>query len=296
MSNADEGDGVELARSSNDSYRGCVIAFGTMHRKEKQVAPAFMSLLGAHIMVPPGLDTDQFGTFSGEVLRTLTPRDAARAKARLAISATGHPYALASEASYGPLPGIGWPGHEEILIFLDDTRGIEVLEGHRSLSIPGFGRRVTCYDDMAEDRARHAVPGQAMVVRPATGGTVSDVVKGITDPDKLAAAITAAAAISGDAHALVEPDLRAHHNPTRRDVLTLLGSSLAVRLATRCPACGCPGYGRTGVERGLRCADCGVPTDVPQADLYSCPACSHHHAQHRTATTAEPRWCPNCNP
>ncbi len=287
-------------RTGSDVYRGCVIVFGTLHGKEHQVAPAFADILGAQVIAAPGLDTDQFGTFTGDIPRRLSPLDAARAKARLAITATGHPYALASEASYGPLPGIGWPGHEEILLFLDDTRGLEILQGHRNLGIPGPTLRATSHADIAEDLTRAGWPGQSVIVRPAAPdagrATAAGITKGITDPHQLAAAITAAAARSTDGHALIEPDLRAHHNPTRREVLTRIGTTLAARLATPCPACASPGYGRTGTQPGLPCADCGAPTDLAVADLYSCAKCPHQHAEPRPETTAEPRWCPNCNP
>ena len=54
---------------------------------------------------PAVVDTDQFGTFTGDVARTLTPIDAARPQARLPMEAFGVPKRKASEVSYGPLPG-----------------------------------------------------------------------------------------------------------------------------------------------------------------------------------------------
>ena len=302
MSSVDTADSPASAavHAGTDAYRGRVIVFGTLHGKERQVAPVFADILGAQVIAPPGLDTDQFGTFTGDIPRTLSPLDAARAKARLAITATGRPYALASEASYGPLPGIGWPGHHEVLLFLDDTRDLEIMQGHRSLAIPGPALRATSHADIVEDLARAGWPGQAVIVRPAVPdagrATGADIVKGITDPDQLTQAITTAATRSTDGHALIEPDLRAHHNPTRREVLTQLGATLAARLATPCPACASPGYGRTGTRPGLPCADCGTPTDMACADLYSCAQCTYQHAQPRPETTTEPRWCPRCNP
>lgn len=283
-------------RAVADAYRGQVIVFGTRHGKERQAAPAFAAILDARVVAPPDLDTDRFGTFTGDVPRTLTPRDAARAKARLAMTATGSPYGLASEASYGPLPGLGWPGHDELLLFVDDTRGIEILEAHRTLDVPGPGIRVTRPAGIAATLARYGWPRQAMTVRPATGGSPDDTVKGITDPDHLAAAITTAVARSCDGHALVAPDLRAHHNPTRQAVLTRLAARLATRLATACPACGCPGHGRTAVERGLPCADCGAPTERIRADVHGCARCPDRQVRPRPDTTADPRWCPECNP
>lgn len=285
-----------LPSPAGAAYRDTVIVFGTMHGKQQQAAPAFAELLGARVVAPAGLDTDQFGTFAGDVARTLSPIDAARAKARLAMAATGSRYGLASEASYGPLTGVGWPGHEEILLFLDDSRGIEILEGNRTLTTPGPPQRVRCPSELRDLLPAFGWPGQALLVRPAVGGHGPDIVTGITGPDQLVAAVRAAAARSGDGHALVEPDLRAQHNPTRRAVLAQLARTLAARLATSCPACGSPGYGRTATRTGLPCAACATPTELAADDLHTCPACAHQHFVTRPERAADPRWCPECNP
>jgi len=79
------------------------------------------------------VDTDQFGTFTGEVARTGAPADAARAKARLAMSVTGLPYGLASEASYGPLPGGGW-ATRRFCCSATTLRESEIIEGHRTMA------------------------------------------------------------------------------------------------------------------------------------------------------------------
>ena len=100
--------GPRALAARSGGYAGAVIAMGTMHRKEEQVAPAFAQELGARVIAPAGIDTDQFGTFTGDVSRTLTPLEAATAKARLAMRVAGVHYGLASEASYdawfGTLP------------------------------------------------------------------------------------------------------------------------------------------------------------------------------------------------
>lgn len=366
-------------------YRGRRVVFGTRHGKEQQAAGPFAAILGAEIVAPPDLDTDRFGTFSGEVPRTLTPVAAARAKARLALDATGERLALASEASYGPLPGVGWPGHEELLLFVDAERGIEVVEVHRAPGVPG---RTATVRNLAElDHALEVAldgaltlaadfPGggtnngagdppaggtnsgaggtssggisrvasggvgttdafaQALIVRPEgvslrrlctesgrdsvhsvstspPGGapaastatlaaasapaTSAGVVKGITERDELARAVRLAIAASPTGVAIVEPDLRAHHNPSRRLVLAELARQLATRLATPCPACGAPGFGRVDVVLGLPCADCGSPSELAAADVLGCPACEERHSVPRPGS-ADPQWCARCNP
>lgn len=277
-------------------YRGQVVTFGTRHDKHHQCQQAFRDVLGAEVVAPSDLDTDQFGTFTGDPTRTLPPLAAARAKARLGMTATSAHLGLASEASYGPLPGAGVPGHEELLLFLDDHRRTEIVVGERRVLELPDPHRVTDLAAAEHYLAQVGFGDQGVVVRPATGTHHDDVVKGITDRAALAAALTHAAGRSTDGNALLEADLRAHHNPTRRAVLRLLAHRMATRLATPCPACATPGYGRTDTVRGLPCAACATPTDLALAEHHSCPSCTHHHHHPLAATTADPQWCPSCNP
>jgi len=294
--------GAAWTRPAGRHYRGVEITFGTRHGKDEQAAPAFDRILGARVTAPADLDTDQFGTFTGDVARRLSPIETARVKGELAMSTTGHRYALASEASYGVLPGVGWPGHEEILLFIDGVRGWEILEGHRTLVTPGASRRARDVEEIGPHLTSWGWPAQGLIVRPDTGaagaapGAGGDVIKGITDSAALTAAIAAAVQRSPTGSAVVEPDLRAHHNPTRRAVLTDLAQRLATRLGTACPDCGSPGYGRTDAVRGLPCRACGTPTDLIRADIHACPSCPWREARPRSATTADPRYCPDCNP
>jgi len=271
-------------------YRGQAIAVGTKHGKQHLFQPAFSDVLGAVLHTPPGLDTDRFGTFSGEVPRAGTAIDAARAKARLAMAVSELPYGLASEASYGPLLG-GWAGHEELLLFCDESRGIEVLVGHRTLAVPGTAQPVRSCGEV-RPALLDGLPDQALIVRPCRGE--GPLRKGITDAAALRAAVSAAAAHSPDGLALVEPDLRAHHNPSRRLVLARLAVTLARRLATECPACAAPGFGRLDSEPGLPCRVCATRTPLVSNEIHGCAACAHRVSR-PVRGGADPAHCPFCN-
>ena len=75
------------------------IALGTMHGKETALVPAF-ARLGVDLVVAPGVDTDRFGSFDGMTPRAGTMEEAARAKARAAMAATGLTSGLASEGAF----------------------------------------------------------------------------------------------------------------------------------------------------------------------------------------------------
>ncbi|MHB1171823.1 MAG: DUF6671 family protein [Lacisediminihabitans sp.] len=278
------------------AYTGRVIAFGTKHGKEQHVGPPFASVLGAHVLAPPGLDTDQFGTFSGEVPRTLTPLDAARAKARLAIEAAGTSFGMASEGSYGALyGGFGPSAHEELLLFTDVTRDIEVTEIVRRASTTH--RRITVGNasELDDFLGQIRFPRQAVIVRSADGGN-EHVYKGITAGDVLASAVAAVRNQSSDGRVVVETDLRAHYNPDRQEVLAELGRRLAVRLTQHCQACDCPGFGKVDVLRGLPCSLCGAATNEIRADIHGCARCTAQTFRARPVLAADPQWCDLCNP
>ncbi|WP_205875139.1 DUF6671 family protein [Mycobacterium camsae] len=275
-------------------YTGTVIAMGTMHGKERQVAPAFAAEFGARVFAPPGIDTDQFGTFTGEVTRTLTPVAAATAKARLAMTAAKVPYGVASEASYDTWYGM-LAMHQEILVFIDDNRGIHVVEGVNVPRAPGPPKLVENGHEAIDAARRFGFPEQGAVVTATIAGSTRLFGKGLTDAFVLVNTVNTAAAASDDHRARLEPDLRAHHNPGRREVLSALAKRLAGRLATPCPNCLCPGYGRVAVREGLRCRACGSPTTLVASDILGCPACVYRSEAARTGT-AEPRYCPQCNP
>lgn len=282
-------------RSDPTPYRGRYLAVGTRHGKQQQFAPAFRTVLGATLVTPPDLDTDQFGTFTGETRRCVSPVEAARNKVCLAIAVTGLRIGLASEASYGPLPG-GWSGHEEILLFCDTTLGIEVVEGYRTTAVPAMSQRVADIGDLRGPLLA-GLPDQALVVRPSQPAVpqAATITKGITGIGTVRSAVAAAAADSQDGLALVEPDLRAHHNPSRRKVLTYLAGRMARRLGTTCPECGAPGYGRVATEPGLPCRLCTTPTTLTLHEIHACTLCSHRTRQ-RIREPAEPANCPFCNP
>ena len=122
--------------------------------------------------------------------------------------------------------------------------------------------------------------------------------KGIVSYDKLAETVAHASRISEDGRARVVTDLRAHMNPTRMKAITTLAANLARRVATECPECGAPGYGRVAPTSGLRCVDCGEESIIPRGDLLMCVACGHELEERRRPIRefAEPGDCPQCNP
>jgi len=110
-------------------YAGRAAVLATRHGKERLLGRPLRVTPGLRLRVPPDLDTDALGTFTGEVARVGTPLEVARRKARLGMEAMGLPLGLASEGSFGPHPTIPFlPADHELLLFVDDERGVETVE------------------------------------------------------------------------------------------------------------------------------------------------------------------------
>ena len=82
------------------------------------------------------LDTDQLGTFSGEIERIAPPLETAIQKARLGMKETGLLLGIASEGSVGPDPIVPFiHSNTEHLVLVDDEIGIVISETYRSFEI-----------------------------------------------------------------------------------------------------------------------------------------------------------------
>lgn len=294
---------------ANDAclYAGLWVALATRHGKERVISRALRHGLGAQLRHLSEIDTDQLGSFCGRVPRTLSPLDACRAKAELALKHSGLSLAIASEGSFGPHPAVPFlPTGLECLVFLDAERGLEISEellarrtnfAHRWLS-PEEALADDWPDDLGAWLVAVGFPSHGLLVRP--GGSqerLPVVAKGLQTLPELRQEIRLAAA-RGDGRVLLETDMRAHRNPTRMASIRQLSFRLVRRLNRMCPACAAPGWGLVGTEPGLPCAWCGAPTERTRWELFGCVRCGERQRLPRAdgLKVADPAQCPRCNP
>lgn len=272
------------------------VAMATMHGKEQVLKP-HLAAIGIELILPSGLDTDQFGTFTRDRPRAGSMLEAARAKAQAAMQETGLQAAIASEGAYGPHPTIPFlAAGRELILFVDRERAYEIAE----MAIddrPTFGHcQAASIADARPFLERIAYPGQGVIVAPVDQ-LAEPVAKGIRDDLELVAAISAAVRLSAQGMAHIETDMRAFMNPRRMEVIGALGAQLASRLATPCPTCHHLGWGKVRTEYGLPCSLCGSPTSLPRRDVYGCVSCDAEEKQELSqGALADPTYCPLCNP
>lgn len=288
-------------------YRDATASLATMHGKEIAIAPAMRAHLGLNVDTPPHLDTDAFGAFTGEIPRVGTMREVAIRKARLGMRASGLSIGIASEGSFGPHPVVPFfRAGLELMVLVDDTRNLIIAE---SLVVDEIAHEETVVASASELElflTRAGFPTHALVVAPNLTASPwwklhperASPHKGIVTSGALIDAVARAARSSEDGRARVTTDVRAHMNPTRMRAIARLASSLAARVATECPECHAPGFGRLGPALGLPCRDCGEESTMPRGDILRCAACEHQREERRLPIRefAEPGECPRCNP
>jgi hypothetical protein len=280
--------------STDKPYFGKLAILPTLHGKESVIAPIFQNELGIEVQVAE-IDTDQFGTFAGEIPRSLSQLDAAIAKARSAISRTGTPLAIASEGTIGPNPLIPMASSDfETLVFVDSEQEIVIHESFRSSDVIAERKIVRPGENLDEFLVRADFPNHALIVRTEHSSSVS-AFKGIRDKAALEQAVNKLSAEAGSV--VVESDLRASFSPSRMKNIAACARLLARRIGAFCPRCSTPGWGSLSPIFGLPCADCGSEVEsAVRADQFGCAGCDYKQVFTRGNTFAEPRFCDSCNP
>lgn len=147
-------------------YRGRTAALATRHRKRPLIA-APLTALGLRVVVAGEVDTDQFGTFTGDRVRTGSARDTVEAKARAALSSAAFPLGLASEGSFGPHPASPWIALDlELVALVDDNTGLVVVGRARSTGVTWASHPVTGERELHGFLTTVGFPGQASSCTP----------------------------------------------------------------------------------------------------------------------------------
>lgn len=265
------------------------LALLTQHGKA-QALTGLAERLGLPLLHTDAYDTDQLGTFTGDVPRRGPPIEAALAKARLATELTGARYGLGSEGSFGPDPGVGCTAWGlEIVVWFDRATGRHVHAAAQGPQTNYRQQEALRLDEVLSFAEAVGFPSHGVIVgRP--GQAWFD--KFVADLDTLRQR-----AAQGLAHGAVwlETDMRAHRNPTRMAMIRAAADALAERLSRRCPRCAAPGFGPSRLLPGARCETCGHLTSAARARLLCCDACAHQEEEPLRASVPALR-CDRCNP
>ena len=277
-------------------FEGRTLVIATMHQKEKVIAPLLETKLGVKCIVSDQLNTDDFGTFSGEISRAKNPLDVLRMKCNAAMDLTNVDLAVASEGSFGNHPLMFFTrADDELLMLVDRQNKLEIVERELSLQTNLNAAFVNNIEELKSFADKIHFPSHAICMKDSESGG-SYLVKGIQSMNQLKSCFHKC--FNEFKSVYVETDMRALYNPTRMKVIEVATAKLCATIASKCPNCSCPGYSVQTVLSGLPCSNCHFPTKSMKALVYKCAQCAFEEKKNfpHEKTEEDPRYCDFCNP
>ena len=277
-------------------FNGRKLIIATKHQKEKVIIPLVEQYLGVSVFVPTDFDSDQFGTFSGEIKRVGNALDAIRKKCHVAMNLYGYDLAIASEGSFGPHPTIFFAqADDELVVLIDKKNELEITARELSLETNFDGEKITSFSQLIDFAKKIDFPSHGLIMKYADNYN-SIIHKDITDFDRLEVIYESMSRVSSDIW--VESDMRAHKNPTRMKVIEKATQKLIKKVGTLCPSCQTPGFDVAKVIKGLPCKWCKSPTESTLALQSNCIRCNHSSLEKypNGKQYESPEYCSYCNP
>jgi hypothetical protein len=283
-------------------FEGRRLLVATKHKKEEVIAPLFFDELGLSSFVIDDFDTDNFGTFTGEIEREGGPLETLRKKAQTAMAMVDVDLVVASEGSFGPHPSLYFvPAADEMLIFIDRKNDLEILAREVSTETNFASAEVSTEEGLLKFAEQSLFPSHALILSSPIENVTNPTekpffFKGVTMQEELVD-------IYRDLRkktktVLVQTDMRAMYNPTRMKTIAKACHKLIRNIVSQCPSCVTPGYNVTDVLDGLPCSLCGRPTKSTLAHQYVCRRCGYEELRYYPNLKLEedPTFCDYCNP
>ncbi|MFW6371697.1 MAG: DUF6671 family protein [Bacteroidota bacterium] len=277
-------------------FKGRKAVIATRHQKDKVIVPLIEKELGLIGIIPPDLDTDKLGTFSGEVERIGNPLTVLRNKCLMAIEATGIEIAIANEGSFGPHPEIFFAhAGDELIMLYDKENNIEIVERELNLDTNFGGAVIETEKQLIDFAGKAGFPSHGIILKKAKDD-YSLIIKDSRNFEDLIANYNRIRKESNQAYA--ETDMRAHNNPTRMNNIQKVTEKLISKAKSVCAICGTPGFGVVEAVKGLPCLACGIPTKSTLKHICRCLKCSYESEIlfPYKKQAEDPQFCDFCNP
>ena len=276
------------------NYTDKLVLLASKHNKEQAIAPVFRRILECNLCVED-IDTDQFGTFTGEVPRSLSAYETCILKARYAAHEKKYALSIASEGSFGPHPSNPFIPHaHEIMVFVDLEK--DWIIGEQLLTPNTNYKMMTIDKDTLLDPFLKSAlfPSHALTLQSADRLDV--IAKGINSSHQLQSSLSDG--FKKYTELFIATDMRAMMNPTRMQTLAELAEKLAIRIKRCCPDCGVPGFGFKSISGHLPCSLCGNDTNMYRYEEWGCIQCDYQEQRSRKDQfiVADPTHCDYCNP
>jgi hypothetical protein len=268
----------------------------TKHGKEKVIAPILEKNLAVNCFVPSNFDTDQWGTFSGEIERKEDVLNTLRKKCLNAMKENNCDLAIASEGSFGAHPTIFFAhADDEVVMLLDSKNNLEFIARELSIETNFKGSQISNCKELIDFAAKANFPSHGLILK-SSKTNFAQVIKGIIDEKTLLEGFRTLS--SKHEKVYVETDMRALYNPSRMKIIEKAVTKLAKAALTQCPNCNSPGFTVTATKEGLPCEWCYAPTRSTLSFISTCKKCrfiAEEKFPHQK-TVEDPMYCDFCNP
>lgn len=268
----------------------------SMHGKDLVMRPLVKQYLNINSENVGELDTDEFGTFSGEVQRPFDPITTLRKKILKGLKLSGETLGIGNEGSFGPhfqIPFI--QADQEIVMLIDLQNDVEIYEAVTSTETNHARKEINGMNDLLAFADRIQFPMHGMILKEVKDGKVINIRKGIMTWEALHA--VSQQFTSKQTALIAESDMRAYLNPTRMKIIERATEHLMKKIINTCPECQWPGFGCVETIPGLPCRQCGEPTKLLLIKVYQCKNCHYRDERYYTAgENADPQYCDHCNP
>jgi len=277
-------------------FRDRNLVIATKHRKELVIAPILEKELGVKCILSLGLDTDELGTFTGEIEREDDPITTARKKCLKAMELTNSDLAIASEGSFGPHPTLFFVNaDDEFLLFIDKKNNLEIIARELTTETNFKGAPINSEGHLLEFAKAVSFPSHGIIIRDSQED-FKEIEKGITDWGLLKNKFDYFLKKYNQVY--LETDMRALYNPSRMKVIETATHKLVEKINKLCPICKTPGFSITDRKKGLPCSQCNFPTKSTLYAIYSCKKCNYSIQDKfpNKKLTEDPMFCDICNP
>lgn len=267
------------------------VSFLTIHGKEKILRNYFSTPLSMPLVHTNNFNTDNLGTFTREVDREQSQFDTAKTKAILSMELTNCNYGLGSEGAFYNNP---FPWHSEIIVF-SNYQCNTIISGHYQGPAFQYSISTFCYQELINFALANTFPYQHIVLRNGRSGKA--IFKGINTVKQLRK-IFLKLKHAFNTPIFAELDLRAHCSPRRRIAIIKATKNLVDNYRKKCKLCFSPGFTPKKSIQGLPCEICLYPTLQLKAHQWQCSSmdCQYQEIIPLKKTTADPLYCPICNP
>lgn len=272
------------------------VVLASMHGKEQVIAPLLKNELGLQLIRNEQLNTDRFGTFSGEIERTLSPLETLRQKCLAGMKLAKCDLGIATEGSFGSHPFLfSVPAHEEIILLIDQRNQLEFMAKSLVTETNFQGRNVPTLQDLLTFMDELEFPKQGIILKDRSE-QFHQAFKDARTREELRHQFETCLQTYGSVFA--ETDMRAMRNPSRMKIIKLVCEKLIEKIKGTCPACQTPGFDVVQQIPGLPCAICRMPTASIRLERFECQKCAHSEERQRKdlRTVEEPMYCSYCNP